>query len=226
MTELQAAGAARAQLLREQQVWAMEKEKLDLLAAVLGDEAGDLAAEAAESTRQLSQLRKQMAGMTARRQRLKLIEAMIDTVAERLENALDAAAAEYLPGLVPADTAAEIIDPARRLTAAADRLDAAERHARKPGIELVLGDLGDVSATVKLLRLGGVAAWWSSLDGRKAGTARMIDGKLRLTEAAASQDADAIKRAFAIVEARAAPGWVMLPAGHVMTPDSSAQEPE
>jgi hypothetical protein len=118
---------------------------------------------------------------------------------------------------VPLDRAARITDPAARLTAAAHRLDDAQRQARRASVEVVEGTLGTRKLTVKLLRIGAVAAWWTTLDGRETGTAVTRDGRLALAPAFTPADAQAIAKAFAIIEGRAAPDWVLLPADHVAT---------
>jgi len=217
LSELRAAHAARAQLLRAEQAWALDKEKLELLRGTLRDEAERLTAAAAEAARKESDLREQSADLQARRERLKQVEAMIDSLSERLEQALEALARRALPGLVPPDAAAHITEPARRLAAAADRLGDVERRARKSAIELVLGMLAGEEVTVKLLHAGGAVAWWTSLDGKQSGTAAMEEGKLVLSPARTAKDAAAIKKAFAIVEGRAAPVWLLLPLDAAVT---------
>jgi hypothetical protein len=91
------------------------------------------------------------------------------------------------------------------------RLQEAERQARKAGIELVSVQLQGEARTVKLLRLGGVMAWWLSLDGAAAGAASIEAGDVQLHVAETPQQAEAIGGAFAIAEGRSAPRWVLLP---------------
>jgi len=211
LAELQAANAARRQLLQAEQDWALETERLELLESTVVGEAARLKAAAAEARREAAKLTGRAAGLRARQQRLEEVEAMVDAVSERLEKALEALAGRSLPGLVPPDRAAGITDPSARLSAAVDRLGQAEQQARKPNIELVVGALDGEPMTVKLLRAGGVAAWWTSLDGKRAGQAALTGGKLILTAARTPADAEAIRKAFAIAEGRAAPAWVLLP---------------
>lgn len=211
MAELRAANAARAARLREQQDWALEEQKLELLQAAVGAETKRLADGAAEAKRQAAELRKRLRAAEAKQKRLEAVEAMIDTLAERLEHALGALAAATIPGVVPVDRAAGITDPAARLAAAVQRISDAEQRAREPGIELVTGSLAGQPATVKLLRIGGVAAWWVTLDRERTGTAAIQDGKLVLLPAATPENGQAIEKAFAIAEGRAAPHWVLLP---------------
>ena len=215
MAELRAANAARAQLLNEQQAWALEKEKLELLKSTVRGEAERFRTAAAKARQAEADLRKQTAERQATRRRLKLVEAMVDSLCERLEKALAKLAGTSLPGLVPPDRAAGITDPARRLAAGAQRIDDAERMARSAGVEIVQGTLAGRPATVKLLRAGGVAGWWITLDGRRTGTAEVADGKLILLPTVEPGDIEAITKAFTIVEGRGTPDWVLLPMGRV-----------
>jgi len=213
--ELRAASRARSQLLKEEQAWAMEKEKLLLLKSAIENEAQRHTRLAADAKRQESALEAGSAQLAAQRDRLVLVEAMIDALAQRLEAALDELHERALPGLIPPDQAAAILDPGQRLTAAAQRLAQAKHRAEMSSIEIVSGRLGSQTLTVKLLRLGSVASWWVSLDERQAGTARAEAGGLVLTLAATAEGAAEIKTALAIAEGRAAPEWVVLPMQHV-----------
>jgi len=215
LAELRAANAARAERLTAEQAWALEKEKLELLAATVRREADRFTAAAAKAKSDEAALKTTLAAARATQQRIEAVEAMIDTLAERLEQALERLAGRALPGLVPPDRAAGITDPPARLAAAVSRLDQTERQARKAGVELVTGTLAGEPVTVKLLRAGGVAAWWMSLDGKQTGQAVMADGKLSLTPASTEADGKAIRQAFGILEGQAAPTWSALPAGHV-----------
>lgn len=211
IAELRRANAARTQRLNEQQEWAMEAERLELLLATVNDEAARFTAEADQAAKDQAEFKKQLAALRARQERLEAIEEAIDTVCERLEEALDALAARSLPGLVPPDRAAGITEPDRRLAAGARRLEMAERRACKAAVEIVQGNLDGKTVTVKLLRLGGVSAWWLALDGDQAGTAAMAADVLTLRRADRPADVQAIRKALAIVEGRAAPDWVLLP---------------
>jgi len=211
MAELRAANAARQQLLAERQAWAMEKEKLALLKTTVRGEAERFRAEAAKAKQAEAGLQKQLTDRRARQRRLQAVEAMVDALCERLEKALAALAGRSLPGVVPPDRAAGITEPGRRLAAAAGRLDDAERRAKQPAVELLSGTLAGRSMAVKVLRIGSVAAWWVTLDGKQAGTAAVEDGKLALHPVTKPADAQAIARAFTIVEGRATPDWLLLP---------------
>ena len=211
MAELRAAGAARAQFLKEQQDWAAEKQKLKLLKTTVLGEAERHEAMAAKARQAEAGLRKRLAEQKARQRRLESIEAVIDTLCERLEKALAGLAKRSLPGVVPPDRAAGITEPGRRLAAGVERLEETRRRTRRAGVEVVGGSIEGRTTAVKLLRVGGVAAWWMSLDGKLAGTADVRDGRVLLTVAAEPQDVQAIRKALAIAEGRGTPDWTLLP---------------
>jgi len=213
--ELAAAGQARRQLAKEEQDWAAEKARLELLLSAVRYRAEQLKADAAKADADRADLQKQVDAFTARTDRLARVDAMLDALAERLEKVLDARADETLPGVVPPDTAADVTEPARRFDVAVARLEETERRLGSATIEIVTGRLAGREATVKLLRIGGVAAWWVTLDGDLAGTARLQDGRLVLDPAASPEDAEAVARAVAVAEGRAASDWVLLPANHL-----------
>lgn len=213
MAELRAANAARARLLTEHQDWAGEKEKLALLKSTVLREADRQKAAASAARRAEADLRKRLAERQADQRRLRSVEAVVDALCERLEKALDELAKRSLPGLVPPDRAAGITQPARRLAAGTERLEEARRRTKRAGVEVVGGHLEGRRLAVKLLRAGGVAAWWLSLDGKLAGTAAVRDGRVVLRRVADERDVQAVRKAFAIAEGRAAPDWALLPAG-------------
>lgn len=211
MEELRAAGAARAQLLRERQGGTLERKELELLKDTVRREAERQKAIAAEARKVEARLRKRLAKRKAQQRRLESVEAAVDAVCERLEKALAALAKRSLPGLIPPDRAAGITEPGRRLAAGVERLDEARRRTKRAGVEVVGGDLGGRTTAVKLLRVGGAAAWWLSLDGTQAGTATLRGGRLVLRAATDAQDVSAIRKAFATAEGRGTPSWALLP---------------
>jgi len=215
LSELRAANRIRAQLMTENQAWEMEKQRLKLLKSTITGETARIKSVTAENRKKEAELRKRMTVDEKRQQRLKQIEAMLDAIAERLEQALDALSARSLPGLVPPDTAADITDPARRLNATASRLDQARQRSRTSSVELVVGHLDEKSSTVRMIRAGGIGAWWMSLDGGAGGTATIRDGKLVLKKIDTKEGMNEIRKAFSILEGRAAPDWIMLPAKQI-----------
>jgi len=215
---LAGAHAARTELAKERETWAMEKERLELLASTVRSEAERFRAAAEEAKSNEAKLRSRTEALQAQTQRLEQLEAMIDTVAERLEQALSALAAQSLPGVVPPDVAAGITEPARRLAASAGRLDETRLRTQRSGIELVVGTLGERQVTVRLLRAGAVAAWWMTLDGKQAGTAAVRDGKVTLRPSKTPDEAAAIRKAFAIADGHTPPDWILLPVRTAETP--------
>ena len=211
MSELRAAGEARAQLLKEQQQWALEKEKLELLKSTVMREAKLRRAAATKARQAETELRQRLEQHKVAQQRLKSVEGVVDALCERLEKALAKRAGKSLPGLVPPDRAASITEPGRRLAAGVDRLRQVRRRAKQAAVEIVSGSLENQTIAVKMLRAGGVAAWWLSLDGKQAGPATVRDGQVILTKATKLEDVQAIQNAFAIAEGRGTPNWALLP---------------
>jgi hypothetical protein len=213
--ELTVAHRARSQLAEEERAWAEEKERLNLLLTTVRRRTEQLQAEAGDAAAARDALREEVESLSAKRERLDAVETLLDTLAERLEQDLAALAAGTLPGLVPPDAAAGITDPARRFDAAVARLQETESRLGTVTVEIVTGILDGREVTVKLLRAGAAAAWWTSLDGQRAGTARLDGDRLVLTPVDSAATADAVRKAVAVAEGRAAPAWVLLPAKHV-----------
>jgi len=213
--ELQAAHQARTHLAEETRAWTAEKERLDLLLSAVRRRTERLQAEAKEAEAARDELKKKLDTLSAETQRLETVRTLFDALSERLEKDLETLAAGALPGLVPPDAAAGVTDPARRLDAAVARLEETESRLATVTVEIVTGVLEGREVTVKLLRAGGAAAWWTSLDGDRAGTARREGDRLVLQTLAAPAAAEAIRKAVAVAEGRAAPDWTLLPAGHV-----------
>jgi len=222
---LAAAHRARSQLAEEEQAWAIERERLELLVSAVRRRAERFKAETEQAGAARADLQKKVDTLSARKRRLEAVEALLDALAEHLEKDLETLSAETLPGLVPPETAAGAGDPARRFDAAVARLADTRRRLATATVEIVTGTLAGREVTVKLLRAGGAAAWWTSLDGTRAGTARRDGGRLALTPAASPEGARAIRRAFDMAEGRAAPDWIVLPAGHLKVKEDAPGKP-
>jgi len=83
------------------------------------------------------------------------------------------------------------------LSAALRRLTESQKRARSTSIEWITATLQNKTTQVKILRLGGVAAWWQSIDGSKVGSLGITkQGKIILNTAANKKDQDAIQAAF------------------------------
>lgn len=211
LSELRGAGEARKALLAEHQDWALDREKLELLKATILGEAQRHGKQAQQARQAEKALRDRLQRQQERHGRLLAVEAAVDSLCERLEKALADLAGRSLPGVVPPDRSESVTEPARRLAAAVERLDDAARRAKRSAVEVVGGSLAGRPTAVRLLRIGGVAAWWMSLDGHSVGTAAVRDGRCVLTPTTEAPDADAIRKAFGIAEGRATPDWVLLP---------------
>ena len=217
MKELQAADASRSQLVEAEQRWRSEKQRLKMLLQAVRRETERIDSAAEDAERKADTLRKQIAEVEEEHDRARSVEDIVAATSQELEDALATISAKSPPGLVPEPSEDLPAEPSARLSAAARRLDRAEQRLSTTSIELVTGDLEGKSITVKLLRAGGVGAWWVSLDGSQAGSAVAGQDGLILKPAHSEDEVAAISRAVAIAEGRAAPEWVLLPARHIRT---------
>ena len=207
LEHLRAANQARGQLAREESAWTAERERLRALVAATAGENTRLERQAtgAEAAREASAAKLQAlragSDLDALRQRLA-------AAAARLASGLQALAPSQLPGVIVLTSGPEAFDAAVRA------LDLAERAAGSVAIEVVLGERSGRREAVRLLRVGGAAAWWAAVDpaSTAAGTARW-DGKGLVLIDADSADAAAIRNAFAQVDGQAPAGVSLLPLG-------------
>jgi len=221
--ELEQANTARAGLSKAQSQWQEEKQKIDLLLSTVRRQRDHYQARADRDNKLRREREKQLAAFETNRKRLADIEVMLDTLCERLEISLEKLRARNFPGLVPPDKAQRITDPGGRLVSAVRRIEETRLRAKNSAVELVVGSLEGEELTVKLLRAGAAAAWWISLDGLQAGTAKMNRDKLVLTSATGPGDVQNIQAAFNVVEGRLAPLWLLVPAGKLqVTPVKEA----
>jgi len=211
MAELRSAAEARKALLAAEQEWAFRKAELELLRSTVLREAQRHRSNAAAAREQGEALKRRLQDHQRRQDRLQAVEAAVDSLCERLEKALATLAARCLPGVVPADRSAGVTDPSRRLAGAVERVNEAQRRTKHCTVEVVGGTLHGRKTAVRLLRMGGAAAWWVGLDGSAVGAAAMRDGQLVLTAATQQADIDAIREAFEVAEGRTTPRWVLLP---------------
>jgi len=225
LAELDQANAARAELSGEQSKWRTEKQKIELLLSTIRQQTRNCQARADRDNELRQQREKQIAAFETNRKRLADIETMLDSLCERLEISLAKLQARNFPGLVPPDKAQRITDPGGRLASAVRRIEETRVRSKNSAIELVVGSLEGEELTVKLLRAGAVAAWWVSLDGLQAGTAKMDRDKLVLTRATGPGDVQAINTAFNVIEGRLAPVWLLVPVGQLqVTPTKEAKK--
>jgi len=213
--ELEQANSARAQLSKARSQWRGEKQKIDLLLSTVRQQRRHYQAQADRDNELRQKREKQLAAFETNRKRLADIEVMLDTLCERLEVSLAKLQARNFPGLVPPDKAQRITDPGGRLASAVRRIEETRVRSKNSAIELVVGSLEGEELTVKLLRAGAAAAWWVSLDGLQAGTAKMDRDKLVLARATGPGDVQAINTAFNVIEGRLAPVWLLVPLGQL-----------
>lgn len=209
LEQLRAANVARAELARTEAIWTSERERLAAAIAATRAEVGRLERDAAEAEAQRDHARTRLAAIGATSD-LDTLRTRLGDAAKKLRTALALVAATVPPGVIALPTDDLAGDAA--FDSAVRALDAAERAAGTLGVEVVSGTRAGQAEAVKLLRVAGAAAWWVSLDGRAAGTARMFDGKLQLDAATDERIRLAITAALAQAEGRAQPTIILLPA--------------
>jgi hypothetical protein len=204
LNDLRAAGQARSAQAAAEAAWRDERDRLVSLVAAAKAEAARLA-EDATAAEQAAATAKAEAAALGDSDELARVEAILTAAGARLRDRLTDLAKAHPPGAVavPADPAFD---------AAVRAIDASERAAAQVAVEVVTGSLEGKPLAVRLLRAGGAAAWWASLDGVRAGTAAPGPDGVRLV-AAPPDEAAAIRRAVEIAEGRHAPAIVVLPDG-------------
>ncbi len=205
--KLRAANQARAALAAEESAWKQERDRLQAVLTATRAELARLERDAGATETARDTARTKLAAIGS--------SSDLDAVRERLGQAGTRLAARLVelgrtlpPGVIAAPTTGLSGDAA--FDAAVRALDAAERAAGTLTVEVVTGDHGGQAEAVKLLRVAGAAAWWVSLDGTAAGSARMSDGKLTLVP---SDEAGrlAIIAALGQAEGRGQPAITLLP---------------
>ena len=222
LAALRAANVARADNAREAQAWTAEQERVRLVLATIDQQIAQLRAEQRAHRRAMAALEAKNVEAAPERGRARAIEALAAEQAQRIDDALDALAGQIPPGVIPTRVKSAGTDP---LTTSLLRLEQAERGAGSAAVELVTGRLDGSLRSVELLRIGGAVAWWRSLDGEEAGTARVVDGIVRLTPTTSSTQAEAIGTACDIAKGRKAPAVVVLPVEHARTWVAGAERP-
>ncbi len=205
---LRSANELRSQRSSEEQSWQLERERQELLLATLADELKRIETKQGTLKAQIATLEVERPTEIAKN--ANQIESLMTEIASHIERELERRAPTLPPGALPTP----LIDrgtPAETLASAMKSLSEAERRAGQVSIELVEGTLDGQARSVELLRLGGLAAWWTSLDGGQAGTASMVQGALTLQLEPNIATRDAISQAIRIARGRAAPSLVTLP---------------
>ena len=205
LEHLRAADQARATDATEAQAWAEEKARLELLLTTVEEQTA-----AARRQARTSQDKLQALDAAAPPDKLEAFDRAAVRVANRIEQFLDTLALRVAPGLVPA-RGKRVADAREALDQALHRLERTERGVDTVAVSVAPGELDGEPRSVEVLRLGGVAAWWRSLDGQTGGEAQMVDGRLQLHPIGDPDLLDAIGRASAIAKGRLAPEVVLLP---------------
>lgn len=214
--ELRAANEARAALESERAAAKADDEKLKFLLETVQREARRYAEQAEKSRVKIAEARAALSSLDAAESKTRAVEDAADTVAGKLQDALDQRAPSSFPGVIPTGTGAGET-PGDRLRTALARLDKTETECCAWRVDVVTGLLDGKSLAVKLLRAGDARAWWLSLDESRAGTATPKGGALLLTSSPESAVADVVRKALAVREGRVPPTWVPLP----LSPDAA-----
>jgi len=200
LAELRAANRARGELARESAAWTAERQRLEALISATEAEARRCT-EAATAAEQSVLTAREQAAALGRDADPATLQARLDHAAGELATRLRVLARQAVPGVLPQG------EPAG-FDAVVKSLEVAERAAGTVTVEVVTGTCAGQSEAVKLLRVSGAGAWWVALDGRRAGTAAMVEGALVLTPV---ETAGAILAAFLQLEGRQPPSIVELP---------------
>jgi hypothetical protein len=214
LENLRAANVARAELAAAENEWRIERERLQAVIAATRAEAARLERDSAAAEARRTTATSELVTLTAADE-LEAARKRLGDTGARVRNALAALARTMPPGTiaVPSDDSSG----EAAFDAAIRALDAAERAATSVAVEVVSGTRAGQPEAVKLLRIAGAVAWWVSLDGTAAGTARQINGALHLDNAQDEPTRLAITRALAQAEGRAQPTIVLLPAPNPTT---------
>lgn len=220
---LEAANRARSLEAQEADRWMSERARAELVLETLRGQIEQLEKDIAgrrERLAKLSSAARQLRSGDARRE---VLDALQARAADRIKARLDALAMEAIAGAVPSAQGVGETSALGPFPAALSRLEAAERRSAEVSVELATGYLDDQPLSVELLRIGGVIGWWQSLDGERAGPARMRSGRLTLTTSSQPAAIEAILSACRIAKGRAPPALVHLPFGHARWSDEGAR---
>ena len=211
LAELRAARDVRLERVREHRDWQAEQRRTTLLLEAVEQEAKRLESSTQAARARADALRDSLEETERQKARVDALRDVLKRRGGEIRERLADVSARTPPGLVPARTRADAAAPEDAFSADVQRLEQAYRRAGGRAIELVGGELDGRPLTVRLLRAGGVAGWWTSLDGARCGVAVQEGEALTLIAAAEAEEAEAIRRAFDVVAGRLAPDWVVLP---------------
>jgi hypothetical protein len=215
MRELRAADRARMQRVRELEEWRMERQRLELLRDALEHEKRSVQEEAENLRAEIKELRERRERVQQARDRREALMRVLRTTAERLEAGLAKIARKGPPGLVPpaANQVPATSDARVKLSGQVARLRETGKRLENSAVDMASGQLQGELRTVHCLRLGGVAAWWMTLDGERVGRVQAGGDLPTLRPVDDEDEAAAIRRAFDIAWGRELPAWVTLPLG-------------
>lgn len=209
LDDLTAANEARARRLREEDEWSQEKQRIELLRSTVQRETRRVGNATDAASKVIQQLEEDGRARQDERRKIEALRSLLARLTERVHRELSAIEKTCPPGIIPKVQPQTSATPEVRFLAVTDLLAQAKRQATRAGVEIVSGTLARKPTTVRLLRIGGVAAWWCSLDGKRAGRATVSAGELQLRTVTADEAAS-IRSAFDMAQGRVAPGWVVL----------------
>lgn len=209
LEQLRAANVARAELARAESEWRGERDRLQAAIAATNAELARLQRDATEAEGQRDRARARFTTLGEAGE-IDALRARLGEAGIKVTSALAALARSVPPGTIAVPATGLAGEAA--FDAALRALDAGERAAGTVTVEVVSGTRDGHPEAVKLLRIAGAVAWWVALDGSAAGTARMVDGGLRLESAHDERARLDITQALAQAEGRAQPTVMFLPA--------------
>jgi hypothetical protein len=208
LENLRAANQSRSDLAREEATWTLERQRLQAVLDATRIETTHVVHDATQAEAARDAARTRLASLGSQSD-LDAIRTQLRTNGEQVAARLAALAASLPPGVIPA------VSPTGdegTFDAAVRALEAAERSAGVLMVNVVTGQRDGKPEAVKMLRIGGAAAWWVSLDGTAAGAVRMEHGAVNLVAVADELARTAIMTALAQAEGRSPPQVELLPA--------------
>jgi hypothetical protein len=208
LEHLHAANQARSDWAKEEAAWNLERQRLQALLEATRIDTAHVEHEASRAEAARDAARTRLASLGSRND-LDAVRSQLTEAGDHLSTRLAALAATLPPGVIPAVSGT---GDEGTFDAAVRALEAAERSAGVLMVDVVTGQRNGMPEAVKMLRVGGAAAWWVSLDGTAAGIVRIDAGKVILLAAPDEVGRNAIMTALAQAEGRSPPAVILLPA--------------
>ena len=222
---LSKADRARSAESQAQAAWRQESQNLKALVASLQTALKQLKDQQAKEQSALSSEEAKAKALQDKEPPREALDAALTTLADEKEAKLNAFAAKLLPGIVPAAATTKTSSPLERLQDIARRLRTTKSELSKWDVAILDGQRGGKTVAVKVLRCGGVAAWWQSLDGSAQGVAAWDGNGLTLHDASNPESAKQIETALAIIEGRRVPELITLPFDKAKRTEQSGAKP-